>query len=1034
MRIYHNISALTAYNALNATSNAMQKSIRQLSTGLRINSAADDAAGLAISEKMRAQIYGMEQAITNAQDGISLIQTAEGALSETHSILQRMRELAVQAANDTMTSEDRNYIQEEIDQLKDQIDMISTSTQFNKKKLLDGSSSGIWSSSDITTKAYIRGSLRQTDQFGETSAFEGNYKIQITAVPGQAQAQKTDIFKIKHENVVTDVMLNSAMGAKAVRVDKVPAGTYTLKTASSAATESYAVTGIYGFDSAGTATTTMTFTVGDMIAGEDRKIMFTYNGDNYPGDTVASGQQITIPAAAVGAASAATLIVTALNAIKTANAEALANVTFTDNGDGTITATSTDGVSMEVTLDDAGTAAGTIAFTTVPSSALGTSLTPATYLTAMPTVGETDSFQAIYTPNGGSATTVTFSVTADSTNTADTATYFNAIMNAAVAAMGSGAHFTYNTGTHYFATSDGSTFTSISLTGSATTKAETLTLTGDTSVDEDDAVTVVNFDDGTSAGVVKATVTNAARNASILFEVTAVDANNGTVTLNATSNLLDMEGDVSNKIYSGIVLTKDAAAVELGKILGISDTNSDAFTLALNDLTGFAVGNKFVYNVYTSGDTTVEMESTRDAKDAEDSSKEIDSWPYSWGKDLTRDGVSVKYGLNAADATNKEIHFRNFFLNDKNGAIYEGDVVLTTNSTEMTAGTTLTSLTAGYVGKVATSDTMLYDLDKFWNTSGVFMLEDPQTITITQGDGTKTSVTLYATDTLADLRAKLNDAIANGLGQAKYAVSNANQFVTFVDKPSADYGLETVGGTFVIRSLIAGEGGELAFSGEEELINALSLNVIQDSKENSFVASVYDAHTGATVANNVKVSGNTLVGIIHPNVDVEFDAMANIEAKWNENTKNFDLYAQDDPQVTTLHLVDNSMVFQVGANEGEDIAIDIGDMSATSLGVNRVIVTDRNSASGAISILDRAINRVSAQRAKLGAYQNALEYTVENLTTTSTNLTAAESRIRDTDMAATMMEFVKYQILNQSGTSMLAQANQLPQSVLSLLQ
>ena len=111
MRIYHNIPALYAYNALNQTNSALQKSIRTLSTGLRINSAADDAAGLAISEKMRAQVNGLNMAVRNAQDGISMLQTAEGALAEDHSVLQRMRELAVQAANDTLTQQDRQYIQ-----------------------------------------------------------------------------------------------------------------------------------------------------------------------------------------------------------------------------------------------------------------------------------------------------------------------------------------------------------------------------------------------------------------------------------------------------------------------------------------------------------------------------------------------------------------------------------------------------------------------------------------------------------------------------------------------------------------------------------------------------------------------------------------------------------------------------------------------------------------------------------------------------------------------------------------------------------
>ena len=143
MRINHNIAALNTYRQLTAGTNAASKSMEKLSSGLRINRAGDDAAGLAISEKMRGQIRGLEMASKNAQDGISLIQTAEGALNETHSILQRMRELAVQAANDTNTDADRQELQKEIDQLIQEIDRIGNTTEFNTKKLIDGSKSGV---------------------------------------------------------------------------------------------------------------------------------------------------------------------------------------------------------------------------------------------------------------------------------------------------------------------------------------------------------------------------------------------------------------------------------------------------------------------------------------------------------------------------------------------------------------------------------------------------------------------------------------------------------------------------------------------------------------------------------------------------------------------------------------------------------------------------------------------------------------------------------------------------------------------------
>ncbi|TCN26747.1 flagellin N-terminal helical domain-containing protein [Mesobacillus foraminis] len=138
MKINHNIAALNTYNKLNSASNAQAKSMEKLSSGQRINRAGDDAAGLAISEKMRAQVRGLDQASKNAQDGISLIQTAEGALNETHDILQRMRELAVQAGNDTNTTSDREEIQKEINQMTSEINRIGNTTEFNTQKLLNG--------------------------------------------------------------------------------------------------------------------------------------------------------------------------------------------------------------------------------------------------------------------------------------------------------------------------------------------------------------------------------------------------------------------------------------------------------------------------------------------------------------------------------------------------------------------------------------------------------------------------------------------------------------------------------------------------------------------------------------------------------------------------------------------------------------------------------------------------------------------------------------------------------------------------------
>jgi flagellin len=793
MRILHNIPSLQSYNALTKTNNSLSKSIERLSTGLRINSAADDAAGLAISEKMRSQISGLNQATRNAQDGISMIQTAEGALGETHSILQRMRELAVQAANDTLTQEDRSYIQLEVDQLKEEIDRISTTTQFNKKQLLDGTGGALWSTDNLETKVIVNGGLRQIDQFGQKSAAEGNFRITVDAIPGQSQVQKSDIFKIKHKNVIMNVALNTAAGFSSVRVDGLPAGKYNVSAvAFSAGTPSYA-----------------------------------------------------------------------------------------------------------------------------PTRAV----------------------QADYLALGGHLTSnITFNWT--------------------------------------------------------------------------DLDTTVN-----------------GQNLNILMEVVAVNTstNSQAVTFRVQVFALNTDGTVTTYSDGNFMIT----TAGLGNVNTIIGIQAQAKTdIKINNTSGaaaFKVGDKAVLNF------TDDTNSPGLAKMTVSGTLNPD-WPESWNVGTNPASFSTDYVVDVQAVRNNEVQFRQFYLNTENGSVYEGNVIINFNTSFAPSNSSVVgaSFEAAYIGQVAKGDVQLRDLDKYWNANGKFLLDSPQTIQIVQGDGTKTSITLYSTDTLEDVRKKLNDAIAFGLGQGKYSPQNTGNFVSFVETPQPN-GPESVAGTFVIRSLIPGSDGELTFSGDEEIIRTFSLNVIRESKESQFRVAVYDAHSNATVASNIKISGNKLYGIVAPNIDVRFDPMADITAMWNANTLNFDLMSEITEYSTIVHLADNSTIFQIGANEGEDMSIDIGSMSSDALGVSNVILTDRESAAKAIGKIDNAVGLVSKQRAKLGAYQNRLEHTINNLTTAATNTTAAESRIRDADMAQEMMEFTKLNILSQAGNSMLAQANQLPQNVLALL-
>ena len=208
MIINHNMNAMNAHRNMGSTTVSQGKSMEKLSSGLRINRAGDDAAGLAISEKMRSQIRGLNQASRNAQDGISMIQTAEGALSETQAIGQRMRELAVQSANGTYTDEDRELINQEFNQLKSEIDRIANDTEFNGSKVLNGDKSGEkieFDTGSITSTAATGGTsldaanaanvFLKTDLENVNTLGEGTFHLKLTVDGDKAKIELTDTSK-----------------------------------------------------------------------------------------------------------------------------------------------------------------------------------------------------------------------------------------------------------------------------------------------------------------------------------------------------------------------------------------------------------------------------------------------------------------------------------------------------------------------------------------------------------------------------------------------------------------------------------------------------------------------------------------------------------------------------------------------------------------------------------------------------------------------------------------------------------------------
>ena len=264
MRINHNIAALNTHRQLNTASTAQSKSMEKLSSGLRINKAGDDAAGLAISEKMRGQIRGLDMAAKNAQDGISMIQTAEGALNETHDILQRMRELAVQSSNDTNTDKDREELQKEVDQLAEEITRIANNTEFNTKSLLNGA---VAENGESTATFHIGANAGQSLSLSIKAM-----DAKTLGVSGDTVKATTTSVGGKVDSVTYD---NDNLGAKVV--------------------DGATISMTYTAASAGTATAgtvTGTATVGTASAGDAGDIKFKVDGGAVQTASIADGDDL----------------------------------------------------------------------------------------------------------------------------------------------------------------------------------------------------------------------------------------------------------------------------------------------------------------------------------------------------------------------------------------------------------------------------------------------------------------------------------------------------------------------------------------------------------------------------------------------------------------------------------------------------------------------------------------------------------------------------------------------------------------------
>ncbi len=760
LSIINNSTAIGAQSSVNNANNNLTKTIKALSTGLRINSASDDASGLAVSEKLRAQISGLNKAATNAQDAISMLQTAEGAMGSMTSMVQRIRELAVQAGDPAYTSNDRAMLQLEVDQLKQEIDRVSTSTEFNTKKLLNGDAAALWSASNGNIEAIVKG-----------AAAEGNYKVSYDLDPGRNAVYKSNIMRLGEGEMS------------------------------------------YNIDTNGTSITKF-----DNIQGMLR------------------GSDMTIKVKGTAATTASAVFTGGTGGM---NSAAMTAAGFTSTALATVTGGNSYSIEFEAVGDRSASGTGQIRFRVM------------------------------------------------NTKTGELSEWKTASVNSAGAVLNASAISTGLAG-----------LDKPVLTSAATTFTATAAWTSGDKM-------LVNV-----AGVRASSSTSA------------------TIQIGSTGSTLHINADATNSATA---------------------TTHTVYTSQMDD-----AGNVY----YGSMDIKLE----------------------------------------------------------------KGDVVSGTASIDILGA-----------GDVASKYTKLSQLAQFTNADGRMVLDNTQEISIYGGNGNVAKVILEGSDTIEDLKNKLNSAIIDQLNMGAPNGSSASASVNknLVQFTENDGTNGASAGSFTIQGAVLGKDSNLTFVGDEGILNALGVTQTQKATDSALTVSVQNANTGAFVGEDTITDGRLRNVIEGVDIDITPSSAADIIFNTASNTMEFK--AKSGTNSTFLHITDNATKAAIGANEGQTLDISIGRLDTKSMGINDVNVATFDDAQSSITKLDLALEQISKSRATAGAQINRLEYTITNLNTTRENMIAAESRIRDLDIATASSDLAAQQVLMQSATAMLAQANQIPNYAMTLL-
>ena len=917
--INSNINALRAATSLNANSKILDTAMSRLSTGLRINSAKDDAAGLAISQRMTADIRGLGVAIRNANDGISLAQTAESSLSEVSNMLQRMRELSVQAANGTMTSTNRTALQAEFTQLVSEIDNVAKTTNFNGIKLLDGSATGLELQTGAAEGDIMAFSIEANS--AKALGLQG-YKIEGQLTSGRVGG--TVLTGIAFD----DVLINGKTAFAAIA--NVPAANNASELASSINSNigAHRVKATAFNTLMGAAPTSANFTADDLII----------NGD------------------AIGAASSVEELVSNIN-------RDVAGINAALTSDGSIELSNDTGLDIVIT--------GTGAFKAGFSGSTAAPATSKGYVTLESIDGGDITVRAKSPVNGyaGGAGTISD-----------------------IQAFGLNE------------TLDGNSFSGLKVTNESLTVSDEVLINGvqvgvtssSSAASKAEAINAIFDQTGVGASAltqVKVALDMTARPQAAVKQVTSFATFPGTTEtderyqISINGYMIDLDqtntGTTVSDLTASILGSSVAAAVTLQATSPLrasalssalaSVINSNATTQAMVTATSTSDG-QLILTATRAGegfasDILVQTDATTDANFFAGQTTTANRFDGS--DDLKINGKTID--ITSATDVNQVVSTVN--LVGVPGVIAsadgDGNLILTSISGEDVKVENLSEDTTNrFVTSVKTlSDESSVNVATF-KVGGTIEANDVFEIDV---NGTIVSVVAGSTDV---------ETVAQTIAAA--IVANAPVNAIAVATSAAD-------GTITLTG-VTGNTGTM-------------FNVKVASKED--LAAAFGGISGVVFGGQKPIDGQTiqlLTNGINTSGRVTISSSTAGEMRIEEKT--------------------TGSAAKLGLSAQGGTSLDVG--GALSIGT-------QSAAARALTKIDDAINSVSLQRADLGAIQNRLDATINNLTSSSTNLTTARSRILDADYSAETTSLNKAQIIQQAATAMLAQANQQPQMVLSLL-